>query len=281
MATMRIRSPWPGTLARSLVLLLFTGIQVFPLFWMFGFSLKDNVQIALKGVFALPDPVRWENYGVIFSQLKIATYFRNSAVVASLTIVLTVLLSTMASYALVRMRWRLQKPTLTLFLTGIMISPHIALLPIFFSISRLGLTNSYASLVIPYVAFGLPTAIFILSAFYRVIPKELEEAACIDGSGIFRTFFHIILPVMKTPIATVAIFSFLNSWNELMFSLTFISKATLKTLPVAAMSFQGEYTIDWAIIAAAMVVATVPTLIIYFFLSEQVQSSLVAGAVKG
>lgn len=255
--------------------------QVFPLVWMFLFSLKDNNQLALKGVFAWPDPFRWENYQVIFSQLNIFLYFRNSLVVAALTVSLTIILTTMAAFALTRMRWRLQKTTSLFFLTGIMISPHIALLPIFVTIKTLGLSNSYLSLVIPYVAFSIPTAIFILSAFFKVVPRELEEAACMDGSSIYTTFFRIILPIVRTPIATIAIFSFLNSWNELMFALTFISKASMKTLPVAAMSFQGEYTIEWSIIAAAMTVATIPTLIIYFFLSEQVQNSLIAGSLKG
>ncbi len=275
----KIRSA--GLAFRNLILVFFTVIQIFPLAWMVAFSLKDNEQIATQGVLALPEIYRWDNYGVIFSQLKIYLYLMNSFKVAVLSVLLTIILATMAAYALTRMKWKLQKPARMFFLTGIMISPHIALLPMFLMFKTLGIIDKHLSLVIPYVAFILPTSIFILSGFFRVIPKEFEEAACIDGSSIYRTFFTIILPIMKTPIATISIFAFLQSWNELMFALTFINKASMKTMPVAALSFQGLYTIDWGFIGASMVVATIPTLIVYLLLSEQVQKSLTAGALKG
>jgi raffinose/stachyose/melibiose transport system permease protein len=146
---------------------------------------------------------------------------------------------------------------------------------------QLKLLNSYWSLIIPYVAFAIPMAIVIFTGFLRSIPKELEESACIDGASIYKIFFNIILPLMKPAMATVAIFTFLQSWNELMFAVVFISKQSYKTLTVGIQSMSGQYVTEWGPIGAALVVATLPTIIIYLFLSNQVQKSLVVGAVKG
>ena len=121
----------------------------------------------------------------------------------------------------------------------------------------------------------------ILAGFYKGIPREIEEAACIDGCGLFRCFFCIIMPIIKPALATASIFTFLNTWNELMLANTFVDKDIYRILPVGIMSFAGQYSTDWGLIGAGMVIATLPTILIYFLLSNQVQESLVAGAVKG
>lgn len=164
---------------------------------------------------------------------------------------------------------------------GMMVPIHAALLPLFIILSKTHLLNSYASLIIPYIAFGLPMAIYLFTSFMESLPKEMEEAAAIDGCGIYRMFMLIIFPLIRPAVATVSIFTFISSWNELMFAVTFINKAEYKTLTVGIMSMVGAYTTKWGEIGAGLMIATIPTVIMYLLLSEQVQKSLVAGAVKG
>lgn len=269
------------SILKYFILDIFVVIQIMPLIWLFLFSLKDNNQIYNRPAFALPSPAMWENYQRVFENLKIHIYLMNSVVVTGTTVVLTLLFASMAAYACVRMRFRLGKTLIMVFLAGIMIPVHAALLPLFILFKNMGILNTSLSLIIPNMAFALPTALFILTGFLKTLPVEVEEAACIDGCNIYQLFFRIIMPLLKIPLSTVAIFTFINSWNELMFALTFTTEAGQKTLPVAVMSFQGIYMTDWGPIGAAMLVATAPTFLIYLFLSEQMQKGMLAGAVKG
>ena len=208
-------------------------------------------------------------------------YFFNSVLVTVITIALTIIIAAMSSYAISRMIWKGREITLKLVLMGMMVPIHAALLPLFIILSKSHMLNSYLSLIIPYVAFGLPMAIYLFISFMESLPRELEEAAAIDGCGIYQMFFRIILPLIRPAIATVSIFTFISAWNELMFAVTFINKAEYKTLTVGIMSMVGAYTTKWGEIGAGLMIATIPTVIMYLLLSKQVQQSLVAGAVKG
>lgn len=256
-------------------------IQLFPLYWMFTFSLKNNSEIFGGNPIGLPSKWLWSNYTQALIKGNVGTYFLNSIIVTAATIIFTAIISVMASYALTRMVFKIRKPLNTLFILGLTVPLHSAMLPIFILLRNLKLVNSYWALIIPYSAFAIPMAILIISGFMVSIPKELEEAACIDGCSIYKIFFTIILPLMKPAIATVSIFTFLQAWNELMYAVVFISDARYKTLTVGIQSLAGQYTTEWGPIGAGLMVATIPTLIIYSFMSKKVQESLVIGAVKG
>jgi raffinose/stachyose/melibiose transport system permease protein len=262
-------------------LFLVAFIQLFPLYWMFSFSLKDNAEIFGGNPLGLPSKWLWSNYSNALMGGNVGHYFINSVIVTGATILFTVIISVMASYALTRMVFKLRKPMNSLFILGLTVPLHSALLPIFIMLRNLKMVNSYWALIIPYSAFAIPMAILIFSGFMASLPRELEEAACIDGCSIYRIFFNIILPLMRPAIATVTIFTFLQAWNELMFAVVFISDVKYKTLTVGIQSLAGQYTTDWGPIGAGLMVATIPTLIIYAFMSKKVQDSLVVGAVKG
>lgn len=264
----------------QIMLAIVAVIQLYPLLWMVLFSLKDNSEIFYTNTAGLPKVWRWENYATALSG-DLLSYFLNSVFYTAATVVISGLISSMAAYAITRLKWRFSNFTLSLFMLGIMIPIHAALLPLFIVIDRLGIMDSYFALLIPYIAFSIPMNIFILTGFMRSVPKELEEAALIDGCSIYGTFFRIILPVIKPAMATISIFTFLGTWNELMFANTFVNSSTYRTLTVGIMSFAGQYSTDWGLIGAGMVMATLPTVLIYFLLSSQVQESLTAGAVKG
>lgn len=167
------------------------------------------------------------------------------------------------------------------FMTDAWVPMHAALLPLLNIMQATGLLKTHWGLIIPYTAFNIPMTILILSGFITGIPYEMEEAACIDGSGIYRTAFTIILPMMLPAIVTAAIFVFLQVWNELLMASVFVSSDEVRTLTVGVQQMYGQYQTDWGPIGAALFIATLPTLILYLCMSGQVQKSLIAGAVKG
>ena len=263
------------------ILLLIAIAQIFPLYWLITFSLKSNTEIFGENVIGLPKIWRWDNYVTALSSSNLIRYFLNSVLYTVVTVVVAGVIAAMAAYAVSRMIWKMRNIVYGLFMIGIMIPAQAALLPLFQILDKLGLKGGYLGLMIPYIAGALPMSIMILVGFYRGIPREMEEAAYIDGCGIFKCFVQIILPMVKPAIATASIFTFLGTWNELMLANTFVDSDMYRTLPVGIMSLAGQYSTEWGLIGAGMVIATLPTIIIYFFLSKQVQESLVVGAVKG
>ena len=187
----------------------------------------------------------------------------------------------MATFALTRLIWKRRKTLNKFFMLGLTIPIHASIVPVYVTLSRLHLLNTYWALIIPYSAFSLSMAILVCTGFMNEIPRELDESACIDGCSIWGIFFRIIVPLMKPAVATVGIYTFLQCWNELMFANIFISKSSLKTLPVGIQALSGQYTTEWGPIGAALCLATFPTLILYIFLSRKIQESFIAGAVKG
>ena len=263
------------------VLIIWTFVSLFPLYYMLMFSLKDNSEIFGSNVIGLPKHWLWSNYKKALIAGNMGLYFFNSCVVTGLTILFTILFSLMAAYALERMIWKGRKQINALFMLGLTVPIHAAILPIFIILRKFHMLNSYQSLIVPYVAFALAMAIMICSSFMISIPVELEESACIDGAGIYKIFWVIICPLMKPAFASVAIFTFLQAGNELMFAIIYISDSKYRTLSVGIQSLSGAYTTDWGPIGAGLVIATFPTLIIYLFMSKKIQSSLMAGAIKG
>jgi raffinose/stachyose/melibiose transport system permease protein len=256
-------------------------VQMFPLVWLLLFSLKDNSEIFGENIIGLPRRFLWQNYANALSQGNVGRYLLNSIIVTGVTIILSGLLGVSASYAIARMRWKLRKPVLVIFLMGMMVPLHASLLPLFLILKNLNLYNTYWALILPYTAFALSMGIFVFVGFMQGLPRELEESALIDGCSIYRAFVSIILPLIRPAIATVSIFTYLSAWNELMFAIQFISKQKYKTLTVGIMAMVGQYSTNWGPVGAGLMIATAPTLIIYILMSKQVQKSFITGAVKG
>lgn len=262
-------------------LVIWTIIQIFPLYWLITFSLKENSEIFGQNIIGLPRNWVWKNYSSILVGGKMGAYFLNSVFVTACTIVITIIASLLATYALNRMVWRGRKTMNNLFMLGLTVPIHAAILPVFLILGKLKMTNSYQALIIPYAAFALAMAILISSSFMENIPKELEEAAFIDGCSIYGIFGRIILPMMTPALSTIAIFTYIQAWNELMFAVIFISDSKYRTLSVGIQNLSGSYTTAWGPIGAALVIATIPTIIIYIFMSSKIQESLIIGSVKG
>ena len=268
-----------GQILTQVFLVVWLIVCLFPLYWMFTMSLKDTNEIFGGNVVGLPTQWLWGNYANAWgSGGRVSTYLMNSVIDTFATLLITSTLGFMSAYGLLRMRWKGQKTVFTYLLMGMMIPMHAALYPL--TEILLNLTKTNWALIIPYAAFNIPITLLILSGFITSIPYEMEEAACIDGSGVYRTAFTIILPMMVPALITAAIFVFLQVWNELLLA-TLFTTTPVRTLTVGIQQMSGQYQTDYGSMGAGLVIATLPTLILYMCMSGQVQKSLVAGAVKG
>jgi raffinose/stachyose/melibiose transport system permease protein len=271
-----------GKILIYIFLLVYAFIQLYPFIWLLFFSFKSSIEIYGGNVAGFPERLRWENYETAIYSAKVILFFYNSVFVTAFTIFLTLIVSAPAAYAIARMRWKLSSTVLIIFMLGLMIPVHATLLPLFIVFSKTKLLNTPWCLILPYTAFSMPIAIFILHGFYKTIPKEMEESAFLDGCSVFHSFVRIILPLIKPALATIAILTYLFAWNELMFAITFISDIACRTLTVGIQSMVGQYNTDWGAIGAGLVVSTIPTIVLYSLISRQVQSSLAhQGSLKG
>jgi raffinose/stachyose/melibiose transport system permease protein len=264
-----------------LLLSAWAFIQLFPLYWMFTFSLKSNQEIFGENPVGLPKNWLWSNYTNVVENAHMLTYFFNSVIVTVASIAVVSVFGMMATFALTRMVWRGRGAMRMFYMLGLSIPIHAALLPVFIMLRDMKLLNSHLSLVIPYSAFALSMAILIFIGFISGIPTELEESACLDGCSIYGIFFRIILPLMRPAISVVAIFTFLQCWNELLFASTYATDWHYRTITVGIMEMTGQFRTEWGPIGAGLMAATLPTLLTYVLLSDKVRSSLVLGAVKG
>lgn len=257
-------------------------ISLYPLVWMILYSFKNNEEIFVSNPFGLPKVFRFENYVNAWSQYNVPVYFLNSLIVASATVVITIVMSMMFAYATSRMKWRGKNFVRTYVALGMFIPVQAVLIPVTRIVQDLGLSGSHWALIVPYTAFNLAFATLVFYGFFIGLPEELEEAACIDGANIFQTFFLIIVPTVKPAIATLGIFTFLNSWNEFILANVLVMDQSLKTLPLGILFFQGQFTTDWGAMGATMVIASLPTVLVYTLFSNQVEKAItVSGAVKG
>ena len=285
-----------STIFVHLALIVLVVINLFPLYWMLTFSLKTNDEIlgysyvdeaTGQRVRVEPNhvglPRQWEfaNYSEAMNTGNMGQYFLNSLVVAASVILITLIASFMATYAMTRLVGKGRRAMTKFFMHGLTIPIHAAIVPVYVILSRMKLLNTYAALIFPYAAFALSMGILISIGFMGDIPYDLDEAAFLDGCGVWGIFGRVIAPLMVPAISTVGIYTFLQCWNELMFATIFNSKEAYKTLPVGVQGLAGQYSTEWGPIGAALAIATLPTLLVYVFLSKRIQDSFIAGAVKG
>ncbi|MFC5452058.1 carbohydrate ABC transporter permease [Paenibacillus aestuarii] len=264
-----------------LVLAVVAVIQIFPLLWLMLFSLKNNEEIFNLAPFAFPERLRWENYEKVWTQGHISAYFFNSVWMTVVSVAVTVLLASFVTFALTRMKWKLQSFILGLFMIGLMIPVHSTLIPLFSLFTKTHLTNTPMSIILTYIAFNLPITIMIMLGFYYTLPREVEEAAVMDGCSVNRIFFSITLPMTASVLSTAVIINMIYNWNEFIFVNTFISSDKFKTLTVGIQNFIGQYTTDWGAIGATLMISILPILLAFVLLSNRIVEGIAAGSVKG
>ena len=265
---------------RFLFLGFFVVISIGPLIWIIMSSFKSNKEI-LSSAFALPSSFSLSGYKAALDMAPIFKFYGNSIIISVLSTLLNVVVVSMAAYVLARHKFK-GSTFVTLLLSVSLLIPTAALLmPIYKIMTAIGLFDTRNGLILVYAALGLPTSLFIFKSYFQSIPKELEEAACIDGAGFFRTFFVIVFPLAKPGLATGAILQFLTSWNEFMFALILTKSTSVRTLPLALNYFTSQFSFNYTAMFAALTMVILPSIIIYILLQEQITSSMVEGSVKG
>ena len=255
-------------------------VTTLPFIFVVMTSLKSRQETFTSPVWALPKKLNFENYIAVLNG-GFWVYLRNSVFVLVLSIVLILLISSMAAYAFARLRFRLNKPLFGLIVAGMIVPIHITLIPIYLLTKNIGLYDTPFALIGPYVATALPISIFILTEFMRQIPKELEEAAKLDGCGAFGVFWKVFLPLSGPGLSTVAIYNGIGLWNEFIFAYLLTSSPANRTLPLAIWDFQGQYTANIPAILSVVTLTSLPLIIAYAFGQERIVKGMMAGALKG
>jgi raffinose/stachyose/melibiose transport system permease protein len=256
--------------------LLLAGV---PFYFMAQTGFKKQFAF-LTNIWGLPKPFILTNYQTILA----GNFFRflgNSLFVVSVSVVLILTVSSMAAYVFARIRFGLSGVLFTAVVAGLVIPIHVTLIPVYLLITRVGIYDTLWALVGPYVAFSIPITVFLLTEFMREIPRELEDAARIDGCGPMRSFFEIILPLSAPGLATMAIYNAVFLWNEFVFAFILTSSTDKRTLPLGIWEYQGQYTANIPVIMAVLTLSSLPLIVAYLIGQERLVKGIMAGALRG
>lgn len=260
-----------------LFLVTFSLIIAYPIFWMFIQSLKATSEM-YNNVWGMPKGFRWINYQNAWEMADIGRYIFNSFLVSISTVLMILVVASLAAYAFSKMEFWGNRAVYYVFVLSLMLP--VPIIPLYSVVSKLKLMNTYFALILPYAAGGLPMSIFLLRPFFDSIPGEIEDAARIDGCTSLRTFIQIVLPLSRPGLATIVIFQFMNAWNEYFQALIFIRKNALRTIPIGLQGFFQEHSTDWPELFAALSMVTIPVIVIYVLMQKQFIAGLTAGAIK-
>ncbi|MGA2975321.1 MAG: carbohydrate ABC transporter permease [Spirochaetia bacterium] len=259
---------------------LYALVILVPMLFILLASFKTNSEI-FSAPWSLPAKFNFFTYFDIFINYSVYRYFLNSLYYSVVSVIGIVVLCAMGAYGIVRLKWRLAKATKAYILLGLMVPVHAMIVPLYIMMMKIGLQNPRFTVILIYVAFSLPTSLFILTAYLAEIPRELEEAAVLDGNSLFGSFSRIVVPLMQPALATAAIFAFLSAWNDFFVGLIFINADKYWTIQLGISKFKGAFSIRYSYLLAAVVVALLPTVIVYLFMNRKIIAGITAGAVKG
>lgn len=271
-ATARVAVPVLG--------LFWLAVTTVPFLFMVMTTFKTQQESFASSVWSLPETLNFANYQDVLSGPFLA-YLKNSVMVVAISVVLIVIIASMAAYAFARIRFRFNETIFGLIVAGMIVPIHITLVPIYLMTRHMGLYDSPFALIGPYVATSLPISVFILTEFMRQIPKELEEAARLDGCGPFTIFFKIFFPLAGPGLSTIAIYNAIMLWNEFIFAYVLTSSTSTRTLPLAVWDYQGQYASNIPAILTVVTLTSLPLIVAYAFGQERIVKGMMAGSVKG
>lgn len=269
----------PLRVLKQIILILFALIVLYPIFFVFMTSFKTNFDV-ISNPFGM-STFQPENYIEAWQVGKIGDYFLNSVYVTAITLIIQMVVIVLASYSFAKLKPWGHKVLFILFLTGLFITTEMVTVPNFSTMKNLGLMDTKISLILPYVSTGIALATYIATNYISSLPKELDEAAIIDGCNIVQLLTKIALPLMRPILATIFIFNFQGAWSEFYWALIMIRSEENKTLQLGLMNFQSQFNTDYGVLTAGLVIATLPILIIYLKFSSQFIGGMTVGAVKG
>ena len=264
-----------------LFVVLFLLLAMGPILWVLKMSFISNGEITASPPTIIPQTPTLEHYQTIFTDATFLRSILNSVIVAGLTTAICLSLGSLAAYAIARLRFRFKSGFLTLILALAFFPPVAIIGPLFLIFSGIGIVNTYAAIIIPDVVFALPLTVWLLVAFFKELPFDLEEAAKVDGASTLQAFWRVIVPLSAPGVFTTAILTFIFAWNEFLFATTFSFDNSIQPVTVIIPSFAGIFTVNYGAQAAAAIVVTIPLVILVFVFQRRIVSGLTSGAVKG
>jgi raffinose/stachyose/melibiose transport system permease protein len=271
---------YPGFLLKWTILLFFLVVTLMPFLWLFVSSLKTSFEIETSG-FALPATPQFINYWNALSVANLPLLFLNSILVAAFTVLLNLAVAALASFVFAREKFPGRDFLYVMLTAGVLIPVISFLVPYFILVNRIGLYNNLVSLILVYSAVNIPVSIFLLTSFMKAIPKELEEAATIDGCTFGDRFWKVILPLAQSGMATAGTFCFIYAWNEFILAMLFTSSETTRTVQLGIRFFQSQFLTDYGPMFAAIMLSILPTVLVYVFMHNKIIAGLTSGGVKG
>lgn len=263
-----------------LLLIVIAVITIVPIITVILTAIKSKADFyGGGGVFDLPKSVCWSNFTDAMTEGHLGTYMWNDIIVSFLKVPLGIFIEAMAAFAITRLNVKHKTGIFVFFLIGMMLPMQVALVPLNLIFSKLHLVNTYFGLFYVYVGFGISFGILILRGFFRTIPKEIDEAACIDGCNKMQLFWNIILPIGKPAVATLFIMDFLSTWNEYLLASVLITDKNMRTVATGLMTFMGEHGADYGLLNAGVLISVIPVLLVYIFFQQYFVEGI-AGAVK-
>lgn len=260
---------------------IFVIVSLLPFIWQALTSFKSIAEISSIPAVWFPAEPHWDYYINVFTKHPFLRYMLNSFIVASLTTALSLFIGASAGYALGRLRFR-GKTLVLMIILGVSMFPPIAnLSPLYLFLKSVGLLNTYAGLIIPYITFSLPLAVWLMTNYFSQLPRDFEEAAALDGCGRFETYFKVMLPLVTPGLFSTGLLVFINSWNEYIYALTFMTKQEMLTVPVGISLLPSNYELPWGDMSAATIVVTLPLILLVLIFQRRIISGLTAGGVKG
>ena len=261
------------------ILVIYSIVVLVPLLFVVYLSVKTIAGI-LATPLSPPDRIHTENYSQAWSGGDLGRYLLNTIVVAGVTVFAVLLLSSLAAYVIARYTFRGNQLLYLFFVSGLALPIQIIALPLFILMRQLGLLGSLPSLILVFAAGGMSFSVFLLVNFMRTVPMELQEAAVVDGAGPLQIYWHVVLPLVRPALGIVAIFEFINAWKEFFLPLLLIQNPSNMTVSVGVLSFVGEYSTQWQLLLAALVIVSLPTIIGALFVTRQLRRNLLSGGVK-
>lgn len=275
-----LKRGWFGTTVSYLYLTVLAVFAAFPLVWILLSSIKGKGEITGDPTAFLPKSITFENYRIVLQQLNFTNNIANSIVIAGLTTVIAIVISALGAYGVVRFFPKFGKKLTRVLITTYMFPPILLAVPYSIIMGKIGMMNNRLGLVIVYLSFSVPYAIWLLVGFFQTVPLDIEEAARVDGANKLVVFGKVVLPIVAPGIVAVAIYTFINAWNEFLYSLILMNSSSKMTVAVALKSLEGQEVLDWGVMMAASALVVIPSVVFFMLIQKKIAGGLAAGSVK-
>lgn len=281
MKTRRIfKRGWLGNTVCYAYLTILSICAAFPMVWILLSSVKGKGEITGDPTAFLPKTISFENYRIVLEQLKFTDNIGNSIIIAGCTTLIAILISALGAYGVVRFFPRFGKVLTRVLITTYMFPPILLAVPYSIIMGKMGMMNNRLGLVIVYLSFSVPYAVWLLVGFFQTVPLEIEEAARVDGANKLMVFGKVVLPIVAPGIVAVAIYTFINAWNEFLYSLILMNSSSKMTVAVALKSLEGQEVLDWGVMMAASALVVIPSVVFFMLIQKKIAGGLAAGSVK-